>query len=193
MDRVWSDFYNNHGRFYLLPHADLIKFISICRKKRFTKILDLGCGSGRNIVKLAEEGFNVTGIDFSPSAAQLAEKWLHQKGLDGDIVVSNFDTRMKELQANMFEGIIAVNSLEYGEDGELDKNLREIKRLIKPEGIVFIVYRSVESTIKHPEVSTQFLSEEQLKNKIGQYFRIIEFKQDKDKNFVVIAEKVSYI
>lgn len=38
------------------------------------KVLDLGCGSGTNVVYLAEHGWQATGIDFIPKAIQKA-KW----------------------------------------------------------------------------------------------------------------------
>jgi len=193
MDKKWSNFYQQHGRFYLLPHPALKSLIHKCRQRGIKKILDLGCGSGRNLVRLAEEGFQVSGLDFSPSAAQLAEKWLHQKGVDGDIIVGNFDDKTKDFPDKSFGAAIAINSLEYADLDELKRNLLQINRLLKPEGILLLVYRSKGTKIKHPEVETLFLEQDQLEKEVGRYFHVSEISKDNDKNFVVFAEKMRYI
>lgn len=56
------------------------------------RALDLGCGSGRNAVWLAEQGFRVTAVDFSEEALRQARKraaearvdvaWVHADVLD---------------------------------------------------------------------------------------------------------------
>lgn len=185
----WSQFYNDYGRFYLLPHPGLIKLVNLCNKFGYTKVLDLGCGSGRHVVELAGRGFDVTGIDLSPSAAQLAQSWLNQKNLEGQIIVGDFDDETPDFEDSTFQAVLAVNSLEYGEEGELDYNLLQINRLLKSHGLIFLVLRSKETTLKHPDVSTQFFDEEILRKKINIHFKILDFSQDNDKNFVVFAQK----
>ncbi len=187
----WSQFYNDYGRFYLLPHTGINKFVNLCHKFGYTKILDMGCGSGRHIVELAGRGFDVTGIDLSPSAAQLAESWLNQKNLKGQVIVGDFDDEVPDFEDNTFQAILAVNSLEYGEEGELDYNLLQINRLLKSKGLIFLVFRSKETTLKHVDVPIQFLDEESLRKKINIHFKILDFSQDNDKNFVIYAQKKS--
>lgn len=188
MDKKWNQFYENHGRFYLLPHPSLTEFMEQCRRRGIQKVLDLGCGSGRHLIKLAEEGFKVAGVDFSPSAAQLAEKWLHQKGYEGDIIVGNFDDKMQDFPDKSFGGIIAVNSLEYGNKEELEQNLEQIKKILRPGGIFMMVYRSKESEMKHPEIETRFMGEDELKEVVTAYLHVIKIIQDQKNNFVVFAE-----
>ncbi|MGB9936515.1 MAG: class I SAM-dependent methyltransferase [Methanobacterium sp.] len=45
----------------------------INKDKNF-KILDIGCGTGRHDIELAKRGYNVTGIDLSPSMIAKAEE-----------------------------------------------------------------------------------------------------------------------
>ncbi|MBN1331505.1 class I SAM-dependent methyltransferase [Candidatus Dojkabacteria bacterium] len=189
MQKNWNKFFDSHGRFYLLPHEDITKFINLCKERKLNKILDLGCGPGRHVVKLAEEGFEVFGIDISPSAASLAEKWLHQKNLEAEIFVADFDDKQKDFEDNSFDAILAVNTLEYGQQGEFGENLKQIGRLLRKGGLVFIVYRSEQSQLKHPDVPVQFKSEEDLKAEIAKHFEIEDFHIDQKHNFVVFAKK----
>jgi SAM-dependent methyltransferase len=44
-------------------------------------VIDLGCGTGANVVFLAERGFDVTGVDFSPVALGRARARAEQAGV----------------------------------------------------------------------------------------------------------------
>ncbi|MBD3280664.1 methyltransferase domain-containing protein [Candidatus Dojkabacteria bacterium] len=189
MQKKWNKFFDSHGRFYMLPHEDITKFINLCKKHKLSKILDLGCGSGRHVVKLAEEGFDVFGIDKSPSAAALAEKWLHQKNLEAEVFVADFDDKQKDFEDESFDAVIAVNTLEYGESGEFNSNLMQIYRLLKKDGLIFIVYRTEQSQLKHPDVPVQFMDEEKFRKTVKRHFKIAELYKDQAYNFVVFAKK----
>lgn len=45
------------------------------------RALDLGCGEGRNAVWLAERGWQVTGVDFSPVGLDKAARLAEQRGV----------------------------------------------------------------------------------------------------------------
>lgn len=47
--------------------------------------IDLGCGSGTNLLAMARAGWQVTGVDFAPRAVRLARKKLRQAGLPGEV------------------------------------------------------------------------------------------------------------
>ena len=46
-----------------------------------TKILDLGCGTGRHSVELAKRGYNVTGVDLSTSQLNRAKEKARESGV----------------------------------------------------------------------------------------------------------------
>ena len=55
-----------------------------------TKIADFGCGPGLYTTKLADEGANVTGIDFSENSLKYAKQIAEQKGLKINYVHTNY-------------------------------------------------------------------------------------------------------
>jgi SAM-dependent methyltransferase len=53
------------------------------------RALELGCGTGTNSVWLAQQGFEVTGIDVAPLALERAEKRAHAAGVNVRFVVAD--------------------------------------------------------------------------------------------------------
>ncbi len=68
------------------PSEMLIRFVnSKLRNKSGIKILDIGCGTGRNLAFLAEKRFKPYGIECSGKAIEIAENWLMKKKVKVDI------------------------------------------------------------------------------------------------------------
>jgi SAM-dependent methyltransferase len=53
------------------------------------RALELGCGTGTNCVWLAQQGFEVTGIDLAPLAVERAEKRAHAAGVKVHFLVAD--------------------------------------------------------------------------------------------------------
>lgn len=51
--------------------------------------IDLGCGTGTNVLTLAQHGWQVTGIDFAPRAVKLARRKLAQAGVQATLAVGD--------------------------------------------------------------------------------------------------------
>ena len=45
------------------------------------RALDLGCGTGTNVITIAEHGWQVTGVDYIPRAIRIAKRKIRQAGL----------------------------------------------------------------------------------------------------------------
>lgn len=53
---------------------DVINFIDDYKVNKQDRILDLGCGEGRNAIYLLEKGYNVLAIDYSSSVIDMCNK-----------------------------------------------------------------------------------------------------------------------
>ncbi|TFG49883.1 MAG: class I SAM-dependent methyltransferase, partial [Anaerolineales bacterium] len=49
------------------------------------RALDLGCGTGTNVITLAEHGWQVTGIDYVPKAIRIARQKARRKGYQSEV------------------------------------------------------------------------------------------------------------
>lgn len=52
-------------------------------------VLDVGCGTGENVLYLAKLGFEVTGIDIVPAAIEKAIEKAHKRSLAASFIVRN--------------------------------------------------------------------------------------------------------
>jgi cyclopropane fatty-acyl-phospholipid synthase-like methyltransferase len=53
------------------------------------RAIDLGCGTGTNVITLAKAGWNVIGVDFAPRAIKLAKQKIKQTGVVAELFVGD--------------------------------------------------------------------------------------------------------
>ncbi|MFA7000044.1 MAG: class I SAM-dependent methyltransferase [Candidatus Paceibacterota bacterium] len=96
------------------------------------KILDAGCGAGRDIEEFRKRGIQVDGVDFSKEAINK----LKIKFPDGNFNVA--DIRETGLPSNSYNGIWACASILNLKKEDIPSALNEFKRLLKTDGKLFI-------------------------------------------------------
>jgi cyclopropane fatty-acyl-phospholipid synthase-like methyltransferase len=62
------------------------------------KAIDFGCGAGNYAIYLAGKGFDVTGIDISPTAIRIAEENARQKGVRCRFLTADVLGGLEEIQ-----------------------------------------------------------------------------------------------
>jgi SAM-dependent methyltransferase len=65
---------------------ELLDFI---REHTPGRAIDIGCGTGTNVITLAKAGWQVTGVDFAPRAIQLAKRKAKEAGLRVELFVED--------------------------------------------------------------------------------------------------------
>ena len=76
--------------------------------------LDLGCGSGANVLRLAERGWSVTGVDWAEHGIKLAKQAAIDRGLDTASFVVGDITEWQPPCA--YDLVISTYALPGGED-----------------------------------------------------------------------------
>lgn len=134
------NFYNKYAEQYAkyISHQVLqfsqMKFISLLPKK--AKILDAGCGAGRDVAAFVEEGADVIGIDFSESMLKEAKKLIPEGNFE------LIDMEKMSFNDNSFDGIWSLGSILHTEKGDIPKILNEFYRVLKKEGILYLAVKS---------------------------------------------------
>lgn len=96
-------------------------------------VLDLGCGSGENMIPLLKRGAAVIGIDISPELIELARRRVSNYGLNARLLVgSAYDTTLPA------ESVDVVFSMSLLHHLDLSQARAEILRVLRPNGILIL-------------------------------------------------------
>ena len=112
---------------------ELLDFIE---KHKPARAIDIGCGTGTNVITLAKAGWQVTGVDFAPRAIQLAKQKLESTKTQAELYVSDA-TRLKgivgpyelALDIGCFHSIPKAGKADY---------LQQLQRILAPNGFWLI-------------------------------------------------------
>jgi len=123
--RVWDEIAGKWNEFREVPSPTVIEFL---REKR-GRILDLGCGSGRNFSAMAQD-VDLYAVDFSEEMLVHAKEKAEKLGLKADIIHS-YSGKLK-FKDNYFDSIICVAVLHCISTKEERVNtIKEIYRTLK--------------------------------------------------------------
>jgi ubiquinone/menaquinone biosynthesis C-methylase UbiE len=131
-------FYNNNAEFYAnsIESADISEQLQSFLKHipNGGKILDGGCGTGRDSLHMLKQGYDVTAFDASEKMADIAAK---NTGLD--ISVNTFEDI--ELPENYFDGIWCMSSLLHVQRDDMSHVLNKLYDSLKYGGYFYCTYK----------------------------------------------------
>ena len=105
------------------------------------RAIDLGCGPGRNAIWLAEQGFQVTGVDASAVGLRQARERAAAAGVHLDLILA--DLRDYRVPESLFDLAVVAN-LHPGPGG-LKPILAEAVAGLVPGGHLFVVGHHVDN------------------------------------------------
>jgi 2-polyprenyl-3-methyl-5-hydroxy-6-metoxy-1,4-benzoquinol methylase len=126
----------------LLGNVDIYLLDQIL-KGRFTKemkILDAGCGEGRNCIYFLHQGYPIFGVDNNSTAIQMAR--IYAKTIQPDYDAHGFQKALVEdmpFHTGAFDAILSSAVLHFAQsDSHFFQMLDEMMRVLKPGGVFFL-------------------------------------------------------
>lgn len=107
------------------------------------RILDVGCGSGRDSKAFKQHGFSVVAFDASSKMCKAASKLLDQEVWQMKFQEISFDEE--------FDGVWACASLLHVEYDELPEVLDKLKKALVDEGIIYVSFKYGDSAMTKGE------------------------------------------
>lgn len=140
-EQVWNEIAPLWNRDKVKPFGDSNKenIIEKVVDNKDKKILDMGCGSGRNFAALKAAGFKgeLYGIDFSGEMLKYARVNADRLGLKFELKKASVDKL--PFEDNFFDKIIYIATLHCVEtEKERKKSIEEAYRVLKSGGKVLI-------------------------------------------------------
>ena len=121
----WDADYRQKGRLYGGSPRQLPAFPA------GTRVLELGCGDGKSLSAMIAHGWDVTAIDFSSRAIQLARE-VAGKGTGAALAVADAGTL--PFPARVFDAVVAIHILGHSDEEGRTRIAQEIFRVIRPGG-----------------------------------------------------------
>lgn len=166
----WDEKFLNRSDKPLKPEKSLIKII---KSFKAGSVLDIACGDGRNSLFMSENGFEVTGIDFSSEALKRLERFAERKHLK---------IRTKQIDLSSFQKFSSLGIFDNAviNHYRLNKALvNDLHNHISKDGILFICgfgsNHNVDSKVRKED-----LIQESDFQEIHKYFDLVNFKEEKD-------------
>lgn len=123
------------------PHQLVVSFV-LRTFKQGGAILDLGCGAGRHLKFLAENGFEAYGCDYSSSGIQASQELLASANLKANFEIASVDNLPYDDE--FFDGLICFGVLYYNDKQNIQKAASEIFRVLKKGSKALILVRNLE-------------------------------------------------
>lgn len=148
------------------------------------KTVDLGCGVGNYAIYLASKGFEVTGVDSSPTAIEMAKENARKRGVDCNFIVADLLGDLHNVKET-FDFAYDWELLHHIMPEDREKYVINVHKILKPMAYYFSVCFSEKDPqfggigkIRRTPLGTilYFSSESELQELFSPYLVIKELK-----------------
>ncbi|MCK4589688.1 MAG: class I SAM-dependent methyltransferase [Nanoarchaeota archaeon] len=129
-DKTAQDFYEKTKDMAKFTDEQRNEFLNLIPKNG--KILDLACGPGRDAKIISEQGYQVSGVDFSENMIKIA------KTIAPKAEFKVMDMTKLDFPDNFFDGVWFNAGILTVEKKFAQEVISKIFKILKPKGILFI-------------------------------------------------------
>ncbi len=122
------------------------------------RAIDLGCGTGREIIYLAQKGFDCIGVDISPTAIGMARAAAEAAGAEAEFIVDDL-TNLANVTGT-FDLIVDYGAMNDLNPGQRDAYMDQVLPLGADGSQLFLM--CFDSRLSHEEITERF----------GEYYEI---------------------
>jgi SAM-dependent methyltransferase len=128
---IWNNIAQEWSIFREKPINEVIQFL----KTKKGKILDIGCGTGRNLTKIKEGKMYL--VDFSEKMICIAKQKAAKNKISAEF--SNTEMNCLAFENNFFNSAIAIDSLHcIQKEQDRRDTIKELFRVLKPKAEILV-------------------------------------------------------
>jgi len=134
-------------RDYINPFMDLVKKEGVA--------LIVGCGTGRDLKLLKDNGYRCLGIDSSEGMLREA---VEARGIQGPVLCTDLESL--KLASNSFDGVLIDSALEHIKKSDMKIIMEKLYECLRKNGIVLIRFRIGDGRVFEVEdsIGTRFFT-----------------------------------
>lgn len=147
----WKEIFAAPEMQRLKPNPEFLAVLPEVQAAGCRRVLDAGCGAGRHLLPLAQEGFEVWGVDREVAVLEgLQEKlrtWANRPQLvQADLLRLPFPAGAMQL-------VVSINVINHGYTRIFQEFCRELDRVLAPGGYLFVYLspREFADLVRRPE------------------------------------------
>ncbi len=133
---------------YIVRSTPICEFVTLCESTPLEKRV-LDCGAGGKYPPLAlfhDRGYETYGIEISKTQLKRAQAFCKENGIELNIF--NSDMRGIPFSDESFSFVYAYDSIFFLKEADIAVAVSEIERVLKPKGLCFISFRSIDDTVE---------------------------------------------
>lgn len=169
------------GSWLYKPVKTVMDLLPLLDNKDNLKVIDLGCGVGRNSIPIAEaikdRNGKVVCVDILDSALNKLKEYSNEYHVEDIIQTEKADIGNYEIQPNEFDLVVAVSTLEHvNSEAIFDKVVRQMADGTKDNGVNCLIVNSeleeidLETKVKLDALMELNLSTETMINKLSSIY-----------------------
>lgn len=143
MNGNWEKIYTNQGRVQIDVLDTAIEARDIFLMNEFKDVLDLGCGTGRHTLMLADSGFNVHACDLSETGVEITKNLINDVGLN-NVTYSIQNMYDLNIDTESQDGILCIWVQGHGVLEEISNGIKEAYRILRQGGIFYTDFATIE-------------------------------------------------
>lgn len=143
-----ENYYQTHGQEYaestsLIDPSSFLEPFTRCLTPG-ARVLDVGCGSGRDLLWLRSRGFAPTGFEQSTVLAECARVLSDCQVLEGDFFCHDFSDYS-------FDGLLMVGAMVHVPPLQFESIFKSICRALRKQGSLYISLKEGKGTRQNPD------------------------------------------
>lgn len=139
----WEPIYKDKGMVQFEILNKVRSAVEFFKERNYVRVLDLGCGTGRHSLFLAQNGFEVFASDVSPMGIKIALQNAKNAKLE-NINFLTHDMREIPFKENFFHAVICTLAIDHGTIADVQQTINEVYRVLKNEGAFIVDFMSIE-------------------------------------------------
>lgn len=129
----YEKWYEGEDYYWGVEPAELChELIKLVKPGKDVKVLDIGCGEGKDAVFMAKQGYDVTAFDITTNGINKTIRMAEEN----NVKINAFVADINDFEIDdTFDIIYSTGTIQYLEDDKIDGFFAKVQKMTRPNGI----------------------------------------------------------